>query len=218
MAFLGWLKGVSRSRGSEKLKRTSNCNDARTLFFKARQFDGSLVLPFLNVVPDKLVCHKRSLFPRELRVLRSRFHADGIPLSAFTADNGFHRCFIGDNFRRPSHTSCYAGSYQRGSRRCRGPRSLPPRSLPRPPPPPNPLRGACGLASFTVSARPPESLPFNAAIAFSASSSLGICTKPKPRDRPVSRSVATDALSMAPKGSNSARSSGSVMWNEKLPT
>jgi hypothetical protein len=190
-------------------------------YSKARQFDRSLVLPFLDVVPDKLIGQKRYLLSRELCVLRRRLNADGVPLSAFAADNGFHRGFIGNSFRCPSHTSCYAGSYQRGSRRWRGPRSLPPRSFPRPrppPPPPNPLRGACGLASLTVSARPPESLPFSAAIAFSASSSLGIWTKPKPRDRPVSRSVATDALSMAPKGSNSALNSGSVMWNEKLPT
>src|SRR5258708_18643336 len=109
---------------------------------KARQFDCPLVLPFLNVVPHKLIRHKRRLLSREPCVLRRRFNANGVPLSAFAADNGFHRSLIRDNFRRPPHPPCYAGSYQRGSRRWRGPRSLPPRSLPRPPPPPNPLRGA----------------------------------------------------------------------------
>src|SRR5262249_3128631 len=45
-----------------------------------------------------------------------------------------------------------------------------------------------GRASLTVNARPPKSLPLNAAIAFSASSSF-IETNPNPFERPVSRSV-----------------------------
>src|SRR5207249_1663271 len=58
-----------------------------------------------------------------------------------------------------------------------------------------------GRASLTVNARPPKSLPLNAAIAFSASSSL-IETKPKPLERPVSRSVMTLTDSTAPTCSN----------------
>src|SRR5207247_11414816 len=45
-----------------------------------------------------------------------------------------------------------------------------------------------GRASLTVNARPPISLPLNAAIALSASSSF-IETKPNPLERPVSRSL-----------------------------
>src|SRR5438874_10677780 len=44
-------------------------------------------------------------------------------------------------------------------------------------------------ASLTVRLRPPTSLPLSCAIAFSAAASSAICTKPKPFERPVSRSV-----------------------------
>ena len=53
------------------------------------------MLSFLNVVPDKLVGQKRYLLARELCVLRRRFNAYGVPLSAFAADNGFHRVSLG---------------------------------------------------------------------------------------------------------------------------
>ena len=51
-----------------------------------------------------------------------------------------------------------------------------------------------------------------------ASASLGISTKPKPCDRPVSRSVAIRALSTMPKGSKSCESSSSVVVQVKFPT
>jgi len=72
----------------------------------------------------------------------------------------------------------------------RPPRS-PPRSPPRPPRsrPPPPACSVFGRASFTLRVRPPTCDPFNAVMAFSPSSLLAISTKPKPRDRPVSRSV-----------------------------
>src|SRR5689334_1940328 len=140
---------------------------------------------FLNMVPDQLVLEPGNLPLSELHIANAVV-LDGKPLSALAADNGFHV------FSRDSpQPSCRAGSHQRGSRRCRGPRS--PRPTSRKPP-----RCICGLASLTVSARPPESLPFSAAMAFSASPSFVMETKPKPRERPVSRSVARLALSIVP--------------------
>jgi hypothetical protein len=48
-----------------------------------------MVLPLLNVVPDKLVLNPGGLFPGKLDVLRYLLIADGKPLSALGADNGF---------------------------------------------------------------------------------------------------------------------------------
>src|SRR5436305_11815298 len=148
-----------------------------------------MVFPFLNMVPDKLVLQPGGLLLSKLRVANALI-LEGKPLSAFVADNGLHVA-IGRGLRHIPQPSCNTGSHHRGSRRCRGPRS------PRPPSR-NPPRCVWGLASLTVSARPPDSLPFNAAMAFSASSSFVIETKPNPRDRPVSRSVARLALSTVP--------------------
>src|SRR5215471_5632517 len=65
--------------------------------------------------------------------------------------------------------------------------------------PPPPLeRSSLGRASFTVSALPSISFPFNALIARCASASLVISTKPNPLDRPVSRSVIRLTVSTAP--------------------
>ena len=50
-------------------------------------------------------------------------------------------------------------------------------------------RSTLGRASFTFRVRPPTWLPLRAAMAFSPSSALAISTNPKPRERPVSRSV-----------------------------
>src|SRR5687768_11094102 len=88
------------------------------------------------------------------------------------------------------------------------PRPPPPPKPPPPRPPPPPSRGAIGLASLTVIGRPPQSAPLNLLIAFCASSSLDISTKPKPLLRPVSRSVMILALSTVPHWANvSARTS-----------
>jgi hypothetical protein len=47
------------------------------------------MLPFLNVVPYKLVGYPRGLFFGELSVVRTLITADGKPLPALGADNGF---------------------------------------------------------------------------------------------------------------------------------
>src|SRR2546426_2536320 len=73
----------------------------------------------------------------------------------------------------------YCVSYYRSRR--------PPPPPPRGPPPPKSLL-TIGFASLTVRARPSRSEPLNPVIALLASSSL-ISTKPKPFERPVSRSV-----------------------------
>jgi hypothetical protein len=57
------------------------------------QLGGSVVLPLLNMVPNKLICHPGSLFLRQFNVLRPGVMAYGEPLAAFGADNGFHQCF-----------------------------------------------------------------------------------------------------------------------------
>ena len=56
-----------------------------------RQLDCCVVLSFLNMVPDELICHPSSLFLGKFDVLTSRIVADGKPLTAFAADNGFHK-------------------------------------------------------------------------------------------------------------------------------
>jgi hypothetical protein len=55
-------------------------------------------------------------------------------------------------------------------------------------------------------------------MAAAASSGLVISTKPKPRDRPVSRSSITEADSTAPACEKSSRSSSLVVRNERFPT
>ena len=88
----------------------------------------------------------------------------------------------------------------------------------RPPPPPPPVRGAFGRASLTVSGRPPMSAPFIPAIAARPSSAFGISTKPKPRDRPVSRSWMTCADSTVPNLEKAERNCSSLVVNGRLPT
>src|SRR6185312_12579649 len=63
----------------------------------------------------------------------------------------------------------------------------PPRRSPPPPPP----RAGRSSASLTLSGRPSSIAPFMAAMALVASSGVLIVTKPKPRERPLSRSVTT---------------------------
>ena len=55
-------------------------------------------------------------------------------------------------------------------------------------------------------------------MAFSASSSLAISTNPKPRDRPVSRSVMTAADWTGPKRAKAARSPSVEVVNARPPT
>ena len=54
--------------------------------------------------------------------------------------------------------------------------------------------------------------------AFLASSSLAISTKPKPRERPVSRSITMEADATCPWASKAARREFSSVLNERLPT
>ena len=107
-------------------------------------------------------------------------------------------------------TSAGPGCYQR-------PPPRPPRSRPRPPPP-LPARSVLGRASFTFRERPPTCVPFSAAIAFSPSSAFVISTKPKPRERPVSRSVMIATRSTGPYCSNNWRSSSSPVLKSRFPT
>src|SRR3990167_9144021 len=97
----------------------------------------------------------------------------------------------------------------------RPPPPLPPRSprYPPPPPPPPPPRERCsiGRASLTVSERPPKSLPFHISIAFCASSSEVISTKPNPLERPLILSMMITALSTAPACEKASLSSASVV-------
>jgi len=111
-------------------------------------------------------------------------------------------------------------NYQR-SLRPPPPRS--PRSPPRPPrpplpPPPPPPRSGFGLASLTFTVRPPICDPFKAVMALSPSSEFDISTNPKPRDRPVSRSVRMLTRSTWPYASKARRNSSSLVLKSRFPT
>ena len=66
-----------------------------------RQLGGSVVLPILNVVPNKLICYPCGLFLSQFNVLKSGVMAYGKPLAAFAADNGFHEGCSRGNLREP---------------------------------------------------------------------------------------------------------------------
>src|SRR5207248_10143802 len=68
-------------------------------------------------------------------------------------------------------------------------------------------RGSRGLASLTVRVRPSRSLPWSPWMAALAAALSGISMKPKPLERPVSRSVITLILSTTPYCSKSWRRS-----------
>ncbi len=72
-------------------------------------------------------------------------------------------------------------------------------------------------ASLTLRARPPKSVPFSASVARMASA-LAISTKPKPRGRPVSRSLIRASFSTVPCGENRARTVSSVAVKGRFPT
>src|SRR6266849_6475207 len=102
-------------------------------------------------------------------------------------------------------TTCMVGPYQRFS---------PP--LPRPPllrarPDPD------EFATSTFSVRPSTIWPLNFLSAGSASSAVAISTKPKPRERPVSRSVTTAADSTWPAAANTSRSRSVDVENARPP-
>src|SRR5260370_18758415 len=85
----------------------------------------------------------------------------------------------------------------------------PPRGLRPPPPPPE--------AFSTLSWRPSSSLPLNCVIACSASSAVALSTKPKPRGRPVSRSVTTAADSTSPAAAETSRSLSVAVLHDRPP-
>lgn len=72
-------------------------------------------------------------------------------------------------------------------------------------------------ASLTVRARPSRSVPFSACIAREASA-FDISTNPKPRGRPVSRSLINETFSTAPCLANSSRTISSVAVKGRFPT
>lgn len=74
------------------------------------------------------------------------------------------------------------------------------RAFLRKPPPPSPAGKSTALS--TLIARSSSSKPFSALIAFRAADSSGISTKPKPRERPVSRSVMMLAEDTSPYSPN----------------
>src|SRR2546425_2490290 len=65
---------------------------------------------------------------------------------------------------------------------------------------------------------PRSSRPLSSAMAFCASSSEPISTKPNPRERPESRSLMTEAIEQAPAFENASFRSSSVVSKERLPT
>src|SRR5437867_13273811 len=108
-------------------------------------------------------------------------------------------------------------------------RPLPPRDPPRPPPPPKPPRpppparrsappvpGAFAFSTWIV--RPSRLVPLRRLMACSASSGVAISTKPKPRDRPVSRSVTTLADSTLPAAAKASRRRSLEVENARPPT
>jgi hypothetical protein len=60
--------------------------------------------------------------------------------------------------------------------------------------------------------------PFISAIAFWASASVPMVTKPNPRDLPVSRSDAMCTSLTSPKGVKAARIESGVALKDRLPT
>jgi len=66
--------------------------------------------------------------------------------------------------------------------------------------------------------RPSRAAPFIPLIARSASSLVAISTKPKPRERPVSRSIMTTADSTIPYRANAVRRPSFEVENDSPPT
>ena len=114
-------------------------------------------------------------------------------------------------------TAAAASGHRRRSRRRRVP--PPPPKPPRLPPPPKPPgRSSRGRASLTTIARPSRAWPFMPLMAACASGSEPISTKPKPFERPVSRSIMTLADDTVPYCANACWRSSSRTLYERLPT
>ena len=74
-----------------------------------------------------------------------------------------------------------------------------------------------GLASLTVRLRPPMSAPLSAVIAARPSSGVPMVTNPKPRERPVVRSIMTIASVTVPCAPKTSRRSASVAEKGRFP-
>jgi hypothetical protein len=83
-----------------------------------RQFDCSVVLPLLNMIPNKLIRYPGGLLPGKLNVLKSRIMAYDKTLAAFAANNSFHKDCGRRILRRvPQASGNTIGVHQRGPRR-----------------------------------------------------------------------------------------------------
>src|SRR5579862_1793916 len=168
-------------------------------------------------IKDRIRVRRQPLYPTELW---AQYAKNGLHGSAQTPRRGHAAARLESRWRLSPQGSLYsmmtAATYQR-SRLPPPPPPRPPRSRP-PPPPPPPLRSVFGRASLTLMVRPPTCDPFNAVMAFSPSSLLAISTNPKPRERPVSRSVMMLTRSTCPYDSNICRSSSSLVLKLRFPT
>jgi hypothetical protein len=66
-----------------------------------RQLDGSMVLPLLNMIPNKLICYPGGLLLGKFNILKSGIMAYSKPLAALAAENGFHQDCIRRMLRQP---------------------------------------------------------------------------------------------------------------------
>jgi hypothetical protein len=139
-------------------------------------------------------------------------YGDGVDIDANSLSeyNALNSAFSAES---PSYVESWAEAGQNHWHPPAPPR-LPPPKPPRPPPPAG--RSSRGLASLTVRARPPHSAPFRALMTSSALSA-GTSTKPKPRERPVSRSVATRAEITSEYGVTADSRSWLVTVQGRLP-
>src|SRR5262245_42244810 len=159
--------------------------------------------------PDREVCPAYTCDPRSAFMVHS---------SDLHGTRGRH----GSLLETVQRAGCHGR--QRGVRARRPRRGQPPRAYHRRPPPPprgpppEGRRSSRGRASLTFKARPASSCPCNAAMAACAAWSSAISTKPKPRRRPVSRSVIRLTRSTTPYGANRSRTSCSVTVNARFPT
>ena len=62
------------------------------------QLNGAVVLPLLDMIPYKLICHPGGLLLDQLRVVKVRISTDGKPLAAIAADNGPSSSSVGERF------------------------------------------------------------------------------------------------------------------------
>lgn len=84
--------------------------------------------------------------------------------------------------------------------------------------PPGPRERCCACASFTRMVRPSRSLPSSSVIARSAAAGSANVTNPKPRERPLSRSLMIFASDTSPKRAKASFSRSSVVPHDSPPT